>query len=134
MIFLQKLFQFLQEVLIEKYESEKAIAYVEKYVEKLQQKMEQKENGKDLTEITRMLFDKLYELELLKEEWNNLLQETEVILYSEPQKRRNKKKMEVKEQYSYQDKVKEFELWMKKHFDLEIHLEQLLLYFLCSRH
>ena len=39
--------------------------------------------------------------------------------------------MKIKEQqYSYQDKVKEFELWMKKHFDLEIHLEQLLVYFL----
>lgn len=110
---------------IEKYSGKKALAYAENYLEKLKQEFSWKspesvgncEHGKGLMAMTRTLFDKLYELELLREEWDKVLIETEVMLYSDWDR-------------DYQELSASFESWAAENSDLEIHLEQLLVYFL----
>lgn len=95
---------------IEKYRGERVLAFAENYLEKIQ-------HGKSRMAMTRELFDKLYELELLREEWDMLLQESEVTLYG-------------KGDMDYQEIRGAFETWAKEHSDIGIHLEQLLVYFL----
>ena len=108
---------------IEKYTGESAKTYVKSYVEQIKKDLESsdkiktKKYQKDLLEITRELFDKQYELELLRKEWDMLLQETEVTLYTVGEK-------------DYQKKEKEFQVWMQEKTEMDIHLEQLLVYFL----
>lgn len=110
---------------IEKYTGEKAKLQAENYIEQLKQGINwkspyetgNKRCGKGFVAMTREMFDKQYELELLREEWDMLLQETEVILYSEGEN-------------AYQEKIKAFQAWMDKNTDMDIHLEQLLVYFL----
>jgi len=95
---------------IEKYTDKKAEAFVENYLP---------ESVSDVAGMAKVreMFDKLYELELLREEWDMLLQETEVTLYG-------------KWNRDYQEILSEFTQWAKLHTDMEIHLEQLLVYFL----
>ena len=110
---------------IEKYGNERAKTYVKNYLEQIKWGIDRKNSAeegsenreKGCLEITRELFDKQYELELLKEEWDMLLQEAEVTLYTDGNN-------------SYQRKVKEFQVWMQEHTEMDIHLEQLLVYFL----
>ena len=95
---------------IEKYEGANARAFVKKYLE---------EEGAKVREIAygAPMFRKLYELELLRESWEGLLQETEEILYQNGEN-----------EYS---KIKEaFAAWKAEHPEIEIHLEQLLVYFI----
>lgn len=90
---------------IEKYRGDRAKAYVEDYLEKINIPMPEP------------LFDQLYGLELLRENWELLLHETEAILYAKGEK-------------AYQKIEEGFRDWMKEHPEIEIHLEQLLVYFL----
>ena len=93
---------------IEKYQSEKAQAFADEYLS---------EAKKGRMAMTREMFDKLYELELLRDEWDMLLQESEVTLYCGQEK-------------DYKKISDEFYVWSCEHTDVEIHLEQLLVYFL----
>ncbi|MBO5373642.1 MAG: flagellin lysine-N-methylase [Lachnospiraceae bacterium] len=95
---------------IEKYCGDKALRFIQKYLQK-------KETEKQRVSLAKEMFEKLYELELLREEWNVLLQETEALLY-------------VNEKVSYEEIQKEFAKWESENSDIEIHLEQLLVYFL----
>lgn len=110
---------------IEKYKGEKALQYVEEYLSGIEQNFNwispeavtKSKHGKGRMAMTREVFDKLYELELLREEWDMLLQESEVMLYG-------------KWDRDYKEILDEFTAWAKEHTDVEIHLEQLLVYFL----
>ena len=95
---------------IEKYCGENAAAYIKTYVGREGQTQE-------FCEFARMLFEKQFQLELLREEWDMLLQEAEVLLYGKGAAR-------------YEEIRKEFEVWIKAESDLTIQLEQLLVYFL----
>lgn len=94
---------------IAKYSTDKAIDFVKKYQEKNQ-------NKKEKMSFAHTMFKHLYELELLREEWGVLLKETEDFLYQN------------KEAYS-KNKQAFIEYW-KGYKPIEIHLEQLLVYFL----
>ena len=74
-------------------------------------------NWIDGCNFARALFDKQYELELLREEWDMVLQESEVLLYA-------------KGRAYYESVCEAFALWAKEEGKLEIMLEQLLVYFL----
>lgn len=110
---------------IDKYHSEKALNFAIEYGENALKNLswqspegkKEQQHGKGRMAMTREMFDKLYELELLREEWDMLLQETEVSLYGKWDK-------------DYMEILEEFEAWAKEHTDMEIHLEQLLVYFL----
>ena len=110
---------------IEKYCGEKALQFVNMYLAEVERRFNRKslddksntEHKKGYIKILRDMFDKLYELELLREDWDMLLQETEVTLYG-------------KGECAYHERLTEFESWAKEYTDIEIHLEQLLVYFL----
>lgn len=93
---------------IEKYKRQAAKLFAEKEVSTPNSK---KKAGK----LAKTLFEKLYELELLKEDWNMVLDETEILLYQ------NK---------NYSELCEQFAGWKVEHPEMEIHLEQLLVYFL----
>ena len=110
---------------IEKYCGENALQFVNTYLAEVERGISWRSpdykantvHKKGRMAMTREMFDKLYELELLKEEWDMLLQESEVMLYG-------------KWDCDYQEILDEFESWAKKQTDMEIQLEQLLVYFL----
>jgi len=110
---------------IEKYQSKKAYAFADEYLSEVEKGISwssPQENGTSIHKkgriaMTREMFDKLYELELLREEWDMLLQESEVMLYG-------------KWELDYTEITNEFSIWSREHTDIEIHLEQLLVYFL----
>ena len=92
---------------IERYQTDEAAEFTRSVIEK--------EDGK---RTSQQLFSKLYQLELLKEDWGILLVETEDLLYKEGETGYWKKKVA-------------FEAWRKKHLeDWDIHTEQLLVYFI----
>ena len=95
---------------IEKYCGEKAAAYIKEYKGKESQ-------AQTFYKFARALFEKQYRLELLKEEWDMLLQESEVLLYG-------------KDALHYEEVRASFAKWAKEESDLIIQLEQLLVYFL----
>ena len=112
----QEMFDCMQ--VIEKYCGENALRYVTNYAENTA--LWDAGNGNDNEELhafARALFEKQYQLELLKEEWDMLLQESEVLLYA-------------KGAAHYETVRKEFATWAKEQSQLEIQLEQLLVYFL----
>lgn len=97
------------EAVIEKYNSEKGYEFAKAYVETEVRK-------KNSLALVPELFSCLYELEHLREDWPELLRETDAILYQNG-----------KEHYK---KVNtEFSQW-KQENEVEIHLEQLLVYFI----
>lgn len=100
---------------IDKYTGEKAKTYVEEFL--------QKENvfEKEMI-LEKQLFEKLYDLEFLKEDWYVLLRETEMLLYGRSDK--------VISKEEYQVVCKEFREWADRQVNRDIHLEQLLVYFL----
>lgn len=95
---------------IEKYTREKAKQYVMDYYNHAN-------TSRSRYGLARELFDKLYELELLRPDWDNLLLESEVLLYS-------------KGEVFYDDLVKIFSSDAGLAEEMEIQLEQLLVYFL----
>ena len=110
---------------IEKYQGEGASVFADEYLDEVTRGLSWKSPEDEHTShhkkgrmaMTRELFDKLYELELLREEWDMLLQESQVMLYG-------------KWDCDYHEILDEFSAWAKEHTDVEIHLEQLLVYFL----
>ena len=65
----------------------------------------------------RDLFDKLYELEVLRDDWNGVLDKTKDTLFPGTM--------------GYFEKMYEdFCIWKKEHPEIDIHLEQIMVYFL----
>lgn len=110
--------------IIDKYCGEKAKSYAKEFL--------QKENLLDKEVILgKKLFEKLYDLEFLKEDWYVLLRETEMLLYGKTDSLVEQSKANGKaEREYYKELQKEFTLWANENVDMEIHLEQLLVYFL----
>lgn len=67
--------------------------------------------------LSEAMFGKLYDLEMLKETWYVLLKETEKILYG-------------RGVTGYTKLAREFADWKRERPEMDIHLEQLLVYFL----
>ncbi len=95
---------------IDKYCGEKAIDYVTKFLESAKERNTR-------YSVSREWFDRLFELELLRQDWDVSLLEAETILYGEGRK-------------TYEKHLAEFQNWAKEYGDLDIHLEQLVVYFL----
>ena len=94
---------------IEKYKKAKSKEFVREYL-----------NQKDSVEeenLTREMYPLIYELELLREEWDILLKKSQAILFDSAEE-------------SFAIRKKEFELWKSANPDMEIHLEQIMVYFL----
>lgn len=130
---------------IAKYSTDKAIDFVKKYQEKNQ-------NKKEKISFAHTMFKHLYELELLREEWGVLLKETEDLLYQNKEAYRKNKQAFIEYWEDYKTKYEEQFAWMqcnteihlnknnlgkteiinqnKEYRIIEIHLEQLLVYFL----
>lgn len=94
---------------ISKYTTEKARTFVRNHLAQKDKATEEK--------VTKEMFDKLYELELLREDWSEVLHKTQNILFFTMQE-------------SYAELRKEFEQYKKENKDIDIHLEQILVYFL----
>ena len=92
---------------IERYQTEKAVEFTGKVIEETSEKR-----------TPQTLFSYLYQLELLKENWAVLLVETENLLYKDGEE-------------AYWKKKSEFAHWRKTYLkDWDIHVEQLLVYFI----
>ena len=94
---------------IEKYTTDRAKNFVKKYVSQ--------KNMKEEEELIKELFAKLYKLEVLREDWEYILRKTQKTLF-------------FSRQGSYTQLYGEFEIYKKEHPEIEIHLEQILVYFL----
>lgn len=97
------------DAVIEKYKTAKAKVFVQNYLAQTEDIAEEKS--------TKEMFQKLYKLEVLREEWLETLNVTEKALFSNTQK-------------SYIQLKKEFDVWKKQNLNLDIHMEQILVYFL----
>ena len=103
---------------IEKYKKEEALKYVRKYLKQLALEPDSRETGEKTKMIlNKELFEKLFELEVLREEWTGLLQETNRVLFAAGPD-------------NYDRICHTFADWKKQNPDIDIHLEQLLVYFL----
>ena len=94
---------------IEKYKKVKSQEYVREYLA-----------AKDPIEIenlARDTFPIIYELELLREEWHALLLKSQETLFG-------------LEEGEFAARKREFDLWKQENTDIEIHLEQIMVYFL----
>ena len=94
---------------ITKYTTEKARTFVRNHLEQRTQ-----EEGERLT---KEMFEKLYKLEVLREDWETTLHKTQDILFSA-------------KQGSYRLHCEAFDNYKKEHPEIDIHLEQILVYFL----
>ena len=102
---------------IAKYTTDRALQFVREY----QWNTESKERE---FKFAHTMFQHLFELELLKEEWGILLQETEDLLYQD-----REAYFEVKEEFqNYLLEISNKE--EQGNINIDIHLEQLLVYFL----
>ncbi len=95
---------------IEKYSSKRAEQFVFSFLKNKKVRKKEMIVGKEM-------FENLYKLELLKEDWYVLLRETELLLYG-------------KGKQSYEAMQDEFHHWASEYLEIEIHMEQLLIYFL----
>ncbi len=94
---------------IAKYKSKKARDYIKEYV-----------RGKEMVEeenLTKEMFSLIYELELLRDDWDELLHVSQNTLFFTMQE-------------SFGQLKSEFDLWKKENPDMEVHLEQIMVYFL----
>ena len=94
---------------IAKYKQVKSQEFVREYLS--QKEPVEEEN------LTREMFSLIYELELLREEWDALLHLSQETLG-------------LSKEGEFIAHKREFELWKKQNPDMEIHLEQILIYFL----
>lgn len=94
---------------IEKYTKEKARTFVKNYIAQKDRASEEK--------LTKEMFDKLYQLELLREDWKEVLHKTQNTLFFTLQE-------------SYAQLRKDFEAYKENNPDVNIHLEQVFVYFL----
>lgn len=103
---------------IEKYKKPKAQKYVHDYIQKNIEEMSLTESGMLKEEqLSRKMFSLLYELEMLREEWDVLLHKSQNMLFFSSWEKFGSLK-------------RKFELWEKENPEIEIHLEQILIYFL----
>lgn len=94
---------------LEKYKKEKAYAYVDKYLQETMINV-------DIYALSKEWFTILNELEMLYPDWEIIRQETEDLLYGSKTK--------------YDKCSKEFCAYAEENLELNLHLEQLLVYFL----
>lgn len=94
---------------IEKYTSEKAKTFVKNHLAQKDRVIEEK--------VTREMFEKLYELELLRDDWSDILHRTQDMLFFTMQE-------------NYADLRRDFVEWKKENPNIDIHLEQIFVYFL----
>ncbi len=94
---------------ITKYSTEKARTFIKRH---LAQKSREEEEI-----LTKEMFEKLYKLEVLREDWEDVLHKTQNTLFFTMQE-------------SYGQLRGEYEKYKKEHADIDIHLEQILVYFL----
>lgn len=113
---------------ITKYMTPKALAFVKVYSETSDLKAKE-------PEFTHTMFRHLYELELLKQEWGIVLKETEDLLYQNKQKyNQHKKEFQDYLEHNIRETQKEDIGTQNPNTSnnsiIEIHLEQLLVYFI----
>ena len=94
---------------IDKYGKDKALTYVQEYLSRTDVK--EKRNVR-----VKRMFAHLYKLELLREEWGVLLDETQALLYGDME--------------AYISLSEDFAAYQAANEDVDIRLEQLLVYFL----
>lgn len=94
---------------IEKYTSEKAKTFIKRH-------LAQKSRAEEET-LAREMFEKLYKLEVLRDDWETCLHKTQNILF-----------FTMRE--SYAQLREDFETYKKEHTEIDIHLEQIMVYFL----
>lgn len=95
---------------IKKYEGQAAGKFIRDYLQKDDCRVREIAYGAPM-------FRKLYELELLQESWEDVLKETEEVLYGKGENNYGR----IKDAFSD---------WKKQNPEMDIHLEQLLVYFL----
>lgn len=100
---------FACEHVIQKYKTPKAQEFVKRQLGLKDRAFEER--------LTREMFPKLYKLELLRDDWNVTLHKTQDMLF-----------FTLKENYS--ELRKEFDAWKQDNPQIDIHLEQILVYFL----
>jgi len=117
---------------IDKYTTERAVEYVKAYAQKTETK--QKEMN-----LAHTMFQHLYELELLREEWGILLKETEDLLYQDKEKYGKDKAEFINYLNLNTSIIKEADAkipnaciqnFKNENIEINVHLEQLLVYFL----
>ena len=96
---------------IERYQTKSA----RKFVRKLWK--EEKPSVQERWEMAHKMFRELYELELLREDWDMLLMESEELLYSHGAD-------------AYKGISSDFKRWAKEESNIQIQAEQLLVYFI----
>lgn len=99
---------FACDAVIAKYKTSKSREFVHQYL--AEKDPIEEEN------LTKEMFPLIYELEVLREEWAALLQRAQKALFFSEE--------------SFQTAKREFELWKHSEPNTEIHLEQILVYFL----
>ena len=105
---------FSCEEVIKRYQTEKT----RKFVEEKYEYFMAYENRLEQYYYAHKIFRKLYELELLREDWDTVLMETEEILYADGAEK-------------YRELTEQFAKWQKNEMpDMDIQLEQLMVYFL----
>lgn len=109
---------------IDRYKGKRAEAYVKEYCTKMQTEellglkhMIGSDEKQTRFALTQKLFDKLYELELLREDWDKLLLESQVLLYA-------------KGEAFYKKELDAFTSDEDLAEEVSIQLEQLLVYFI----
>ena len=81
------------------------------------EKKEEKPSVQEKWEMAHKMFRELYELELLREDWDMLLMESEELLYSHGAD-------------AYKGISSDFKRWAKEESNIQIQAEQLLVYFI----
>lgn len=108
---------FSCEEVLERYQNERAILHFEKICKR---DISDKHIRRRNYEKTKRLYEKLHTLELLRDDWESLVYETEAMLYEQSWE-------------DYDQLEKEFANWLKEEMsDWEIQCEQILVYFLST--
>lgn len=108
---------FSCEEVLERYQNERAISHFEKICKR---DISDKHIRRRNYEKTKHLYEKLHTLELLRDDWESLVYETEAMLYEQSWE-------------DYDQLEKEFANWLKEEMsDWEIQCEQILVYFLST--
>ena len=94
---------------IAKYEGKKARDYIKNYIKN--KEMLEEEN------LTMEMFPLIYELELLRDEWDELLHASQKVLF-------------FNDKASFGELKTSFDIWKKENPEMEVHIEQIVVYFL----
>ena len=93
---------------IEKYKKSKSQQFVHEYVSNIESVEEE--------DLAMQVYPLIFELELLRKDWDELLHKSQETLFCSRK--------------CYAEFREEFEEWKEMHTDIEIHIEQILVYFL----